>query len=270
MNKNKLFNEIYQKFNLERREVELIVCHVLKINSAKLIIYDESISESQHKSILKFCQQRHDGKPFAYITGIKDFWSLELKVNQHTLIPRPETETLVELALEKTHKDFNGCILDLGTGSGAIALSLAKERPKAKITAVDFSSECIAIAEFNKNKHAIENADFILGNWFDNLENNKYDIIVSNPPYVEENDEHLKDLSYEPMTALTAKNKGLADLFHIITNAQSYMKKGGWLILEHGYNQHERVQQHLLANHYKNVKSYKDLAGTPRITTAEF
>ncbi len=270
MKSHQNINKKYQSKFLEQREIDLILCHVLNVNTAGLFIYDKDITPDQHEQIINICKQREEGIPFAYITGQKAFWKLDLKVNKHTLIPRPETELLVEMVLSKTDKMFSGNILDLGTGTGAIALSIAQERPHANITAIDFSSECIKVAEFNKTQNKVANVNFIQSHWFEKIGPNTFDIIVSNPPYIDENDSHLKSLKHEPISALTAKNKGYADLFHIIENAKYFMNNGGTLMLEHGYDQSQTIQQYLHENCYKNVKSENDLAGIPRITMAEF
>ena len=270
MKNNPFLNKYYKNSSLHNREIDLILCHVLDINTAGLFIYNKTISADEDYLINDLCNKRSQGLPFAYITGKKSFWTLDLKVNQHTLIPRPETEMLVELVLQKTDANFKGRVLDLGTGTGAIALSIATERPFAKISAIDFSYECIKVAKFNKKQHSIKNVQVFQSDWFDNVGQDKFDIIVSNPPYIDENDAHLINLKYEPDTALTAKKNGFADLIHIIENAKKHLQKNGIIMLEHGYNQHTRVQQYLSQNNYKNVKTHNDLAGIPRITTAEF
>jgi len=270
MKNNTILNKYYKNSPLNNREIDLIICHVLDINTAGLFIYNKTISADEDYLINDLCNKRSQGLPFAYITGKKSFWTLDLKVNQHTLIPRPETEMIVELVLEKTDTSFNGNILDLGTGTGAIALSIATERPLAKISAIDFSNECIKVAEFNKKQHSIKNVKIFQSDWFNNIKQDKFDIIVSNPPYIDEDDDHLINLKYEPDMALTAKTNGFADLFHIIENAKKYLRKNGVIMLEHGYNQHIKVQKYLLQNNYKNVETHNDLAGIPRITTAEF
>jgi len=270
MHSNKSLNILYTKTNLEKREIDLIICYVLNINTAGLFIYDKEVSQKQQQQIIKLCQQRLEGLPFAYITGLKSFWTLDLKVNKHTLIPRPETEMLVELVLQRTSLNFDGNILDLGTGTGAIALSIALERPKAQISAIDYSLECLNIAQFNKDKYSIQNVKFFQSDWFENIGSEKFNYIVSNPPYIEDTDMHLESLKYEPISALTSKNNGLADIIEIIDKAKNHLKKDGTLMLEHGFNQKTSVQQLLKQRSYKNVKSFNDLAGIPRITIAEF
>ena len=208
--------------------------------------------------------------PLAYITGKKGFWTLDLIVNKHTLIPRPETEQMVELILKWTDKNFSGSILDLGTGTGAIALSIAKERSKAHVTAVDFSKECIEIAEANRNRYHLNNVKIFQSNWLSAFTTeDEFDFILSNPPYVAEKDPHLQDLSFEPITALTAKNNGLADLQTIINQAKKHLKPEAKLILEHGYNQQGMVHNMFQQNEYNNIKNYKDLSDNPRITVAQ-
>ena len=159
--------------------------------------------------------------------------------------------------------------MDLGTGTGAIALSIAQERPQAQITAIDFSQECVKIAQYNQQKYALHNVQIFQSDWFEQVESNKFDFIISNPPYIAENDQHMDKLKYEPASALTAKNNGLADLLHIIQQAPTYLHTNGFILLEHGYNQHIQVQKYLSENHYKNIKTHKDLAGIPRITSAQ-
>lgn len=261
--------ELYQQHSLDKREINLILCHVLGINTAGLFIYEKPISETIKKSIKELIQDRTNGKPLAYITGQKHFWTLDLKVNQHTLIPRPETELIVELILKWTDDNYSGSLLDLGTGSGAIALSIAKHRPKSTIIAVDFSAECVEIAQFNQQKNAIKNVSIQQSDWFSQLDNKKFDYVLSNPPYIAEGDPHLSALKYEPIYALTAKRKGYADLEHIINKSKMHLNPHGILVLEHGYNQSETVQKLLYENNYSEIKTHQDYANIPRITTAQ-
>ncbi len=270
MTTNTSLKNIYQDVDLEKKEIDFIICHALKINTAALYIYDDTVSDHQIATIKSMCQQRIEGLPLAYITGFKEFWKLNLKVNKHTLIPRPETEQIVELVINKTKTNFSGTILDLGTGSGAIALSIAFERPKAHVIATDFSLKCVETATYNKGQFGLKNVSIIQSDWFKSIDTMKFDIIVSNPPYIAEGDSHLKNLKYEPISALTAKNNGLSDLYHIIENSRHYLNDKGLLILEHGHDQARTVRECLLKFCYKNVKSHNDLAGIPRITTAEF
>ena len=261
---------LYTQFNLQKREVDLLLCHMLKINTAGLYIYDKKISIELKQQIIDKLKQRENGMPLAYITGIKQFWTLDLKVNQDTLIPRPETEQIVEIVIQQTEKDFNGKILDLGTGTGAIALSLAQERPSADVLATDISTKSLRVAEYNKNNYDLNNVRFLKSDWFNSITDEKFDYIISNPPYIAENDPHLAELGYEPILALTAKKNGLSDLYMIIQQAKKYLKQNGMIILEHGYDQHQQVQDYLRKNCYNFVKTHYDLCRTPRITTANF
>jgi release factor glutamine methyltransferase len=261
--------ELYQQHSLDKREINLILCHVLEINTAALFIYEKSIPEAAKNTINKLIQERTDGKPLAYITGHKHFWTLDLKVNEHTLIPRPETELIVELILKWTDDNYSGDLLDLGTGSGAIALSIAKHRPKSTIIAVDFSAECVEIAQLNQQDNAIKNVKIWQSDWFSQLDNKKFDYVVSNPPYIAENDPHLSALKYEPINALTAKRKGFADLEHIIKKSKEHLNTSGRIVLEHGYNQSKTVQKLLCENNYTEIETHQDLSNIPRITTAQ-
>ncbi|VAW36302.1 Peptide chain release factor N(5)-glutamine methyltransferase [hydrothermal vent metagenome] len=270
MSTTEFIKSLYQNNDLAKREIDLIICHVLGINTAALFIYAKDISQSQQHNILNFIQQRNDGKPLAYITGFKEFWTLNLKVNQYTLIPRPETEQIVELMLQWTDNKFTGTLLDLGTGTGAIALSIAQQRPNAKITATDISHECIKVAQYNQHKYSLTNINIFQSNWFESIGNDKFNYIISNPPYIAENNKHLKHLKHEPVTALIAQENGLADLFHIIQQAKKHLNNHGTILLEHGFNQHKEIQEYLNQNCYYNIKTHKDLAGISRITTAQY
>ncbi|MCF6288147.1 MAG: peptide chain release factor N(5)-glutamine methyltransferase [Proteobacteria bacterium] len=261
------FKELYLHSNLDKREIELLLCHVLQTNTAGLFIFEKTISPLQRQKIAKYIKHRENGKPLAYIAGYKAFWDLELKVNKHTLIPRPETEQIVELLINYTDVNFSGNILDLGTGTGAIALSIAKERCKANVIAVDVAKECVRVAKYNQQKNKIANVHIIHSNWFEKIDK-KFDFIVSNPPYIAEHDEHLQHLKYEPITALTAKKNGLADIEYIIQHANKYLKHTGQLIIEHGYDQSSAVQTLYKNNNYSKILTHKDFAGIARITSA--
>jgi len=271
MSHQNFIQSLYQKFDLDKREIDLVLCYFLKVNTAGLMIYRQAISDSLQQNISTALQKREQGTPLAYITGTKGFWSLDLLVNPHTLIPRPETELMVELLLKWTDKNFSGCVLDLGTGSGAIALSIAKERPKAKVIAVDFSSECVKISEANRNRYQLNNIKIFQSNWFSQINiEEKFEFILSNPPYVAENDPHLEDLRFEPITALTAKNNGLADLEKIISQAYKYLKPTAKLLLEHGYNQQEAVHNLFQRYGYVDIITFCDASNIPRITVAQY
>jgi release factor glutamine methyltransferase len=217
--------------------------------------------EQQYNTLL---QRYNAGEPMAYILGKKEFWSLELDVNPNVLIPRPETELLVELALEYEGDDLH--IVDLGTGSGAIALAIASERPTWNITATDNNPNALNVAQKNAQKFNLNNIKFIHSNWCDSLPDNTFDIIISNPPYVAADDPYFEPNNYEPKTALIAANNGLHDIKKIIIQSKTKLKPNGILMLEHGFQQGKMVRQLLRDCGYDNVATYNDLAGLERVT----
>ncbi len=215
--------------------------------------------------------RRQSGEPVAYILGHQGFWSLELEVASHTLIPRPDTELLVESALEllpatKLHA------LDLGTGSGAIALALASERPAWQLTGVDRVAEAVALAERNRQRLQLGNAVFLQSHWFDALLGQRYGLILSNPPYIRADDRHLGegDVRFEPSSALVSGADGLDDIRLIVDQAPNYLDDNGWLLLEHGFDQAEQVRGLLASAGFNEVHSRRDLAGHERISLGRF
>jgi release factor glutamine methyltransferase len=262
--------QLLQNFQIDKIDLDLVICTVLNITRTKLFIYDDDITEQQIQKINKLVNKLNQGWPFAYITGVKDFWTLELIVNQHTLIPRPETELIVEKILDLTNKDFNGTILDLGTGSGAIALSIASERKHASIIATDFSEQCLKVAKKNCDKYQLHNVEFIKSNWYEELKSKKFNFIISNPPYVAEKDPHLENLKFEPITALTSKNNGMHDIQTIIKHAKNHLLDSAVVMIEHGYEQSELVKSEFQKNGFIDIELIKDHAGLPRITMAKF
>lgn len=250
-------------------EAEILLCYLLKKNRAYLFAHpEELLSDEQFATYQNLLAERAQGVPIAYITGEREFWSLNLKVNRHTLIPRHETELLVELALEKLPNSPNTCILELGTGSGAIAIALAKERPQWHIVACDVSEEALLIAKENALHHQLSNVTFYLSDWYSNVPQQQYHAIISNPPYIAEQDPHLNegDLRFEPYNALASGQQGLADLLLIIKQGYDYLLPNGVLLLEHGYDQKLNVQAILIELGYKNVQSWKDIQGHDRVS----
>lgn len=252
-----------------RLEAELLLSHLLEKNRAFLFTYPEySLSESQIKAYRQAIDLRIKGTPIAYIIGQREFWSLPLKINRHTLIPRHETECLVELALTLLPQERSLDILDLGTGSGAIALAIASERPHWHITACDQSPEALIVAQDNAQSLQIKNITFHQSNWFDSIPAQKYHAILSNPPYIAQNDEHLNqgDLRFEPLSALVSGQEGLADLQYIIANSYNKLESNGLLLLEHGYKQKDALEQLLAKSGYCEIHCWSDLAGHHRVS----
>ena len=258
-------------------DVQLLIAFVLDKPTTYLVTWpDKSLSKSQFTQFISLFERRLNGEPIAYLTGKKGFWSLELFVSSATLIPRPDTEVLVEKALEIAQQftEKTECrLLDLGTGTGAIALSLASELKMWKVEAIDYSHDAVKLSERNAIENQITNCDIYQSDWFDNVPmGTKFDLIVSNPPYIDEEDVHLSqgDVRFEPKSALVASNNGLADIEHISKNARDYLVDNGYLIFEHGYDQGEKVRNILHSLGFENVNTKQDYAGNDRITFASY
>lgn len=252
-------------------EAQLLLMHVLKVNRAWLIAHaTDSVSADDGTRFDQLLQRRAQGEPVAHILGHREFFGLMLKVTPQTLIPRPDTETLVEAALAKVHGRMR--ILDLGTGTGAIALALAKHAPAAEVVAVDASEAALAVARENAQQLQLRNVVCVLSDWFTAVPAGRFDLIVSNPPYIERDDPHLRqgDLRFEPLTALASGVDGLDDLRQIVRLAPERLQHAGWLLLEHGYNQADAVQQLLNAAGFAGVDTLTDLAGQPRVTLGQW
>lgn len=263
-------------FNAEaiKLESQLLLQHVLNVNRAWLIAHQNDTLEANiHEAYTALINRRINGEPIAYILGYREFYGLKLKVTPDTLIPRPDTETLVEAALEKIEPDLPLNICDLGTGTGAIALAIAKNRSHAQVTAVDFSDKALEVARQNAQDLSILNCQFLQSDWLSALklngQNQKFDVIVSNPPYIEADDAHLSqgDLRFEPLSALASGKDGLDDIRNIISQAKNHLKPSGWLMLEHGYNQADSVSNLLKTAGFSEVSNARDLAGIQRVTS---
>ena len=258
-------------------DANLLLQAVTKRSRSAIFAFGETeLNEAEQNQLNKMLERRTKGEPMAYILGEKEFWSLPLKVSSDTLIPRPDTERLVEVALDWANKRLENQeslqILDLGTGTGAIALALASElKQKVQVLGVDFKPEVVVLAESNRQTLQIENARFQQSDWFSTLGNLQFDLIVSNPPYIDAEDENLQigDVRFEPLTALVADNHGLSDLQKIIENAPLYLKPNGALFLEHGWQQARDVQHIFRQNHWQAVETFQDYANLDRITKAE-
>ena len=250
-------------------EANLLCQQVFGVNRAWLISHqNDALKVNQQEAFEALVQRRLSGEPIAYILGSREFYGLQLKTTSATLIPRPDTETLVEAALTKISQNSNLDVLDLGTGTGAVALAIAKNRPHCKVRAVDASTSALSVALDNAQFLKLENVRLLESNWFSNLQNEKFDVIVSNPPYIAQDDEHLKqgDLRFEPLSALASGVDGLDDIRKIIQDTPHYLKSNGWLMLEHGYDQADAVAALLNARGFSKVAHAKDIAGTLRVT----
>lgn len=252
-----------------RLDSELLLAHVLQQSRTWLHTWPKKTLNAQQQSAFEaLLQRRVQGEPVAHILGEQDFWSLRLQVSPATLIPRPDTERLVELALERIPPDADWAIADLGTGSGAIALALASERPRCRVTGSDHSVEALDIARRNAEHLGLRNVQFIQSDWLADIPVREgFEMIVSNPPYVCENDPHLAqgDVRFEPRGALAAGADGLDAIRQLVYQAPDYLKPGGWLLLEHGYDQAETVQNLLSRAGFVKVADFIDYGGNPRV-----
>lgn len=256
-----------------RLDSEILLADVLQENRTYLFTWPERlVNAAQRQNFIDLLDRRRAGEPIAYIVGEQEFWSMPLKVTPDTLIPRPETELLVELALQRIPSGSKLNILDLGTGTGAIALAIARERPGCTVTGIDQSLQAITIAKENAVTLGIGNVSFMSGHWFRSITaDQKFDIIVSNPPYIALHDPHLSqgDVRFEPATALTSGDDGLDDIREISDQARHFLAPEGWLLIEHGYDQGEQITDLLTTLDYQNITDYNDLAKLPRIITAQ-
>jgi release factor glutamine methyltransferase len=253
----------------DRLDASLLLMHVLDRNHAWLFAHaDDEVSLEQATAFNELVTRRAEGEPVAYLIGRRDFWSLELEVTPATLIPRPETELLVELALARIPSDRPCSVADLGTGSGAIALAIASERPMAAVVATDASEDALHVARRNADRLGKERVRFVRGDWLAPLAGEAFDLIVSNPPYIESGDAHLSqgDLRYEPATALASGIDGLDDIRHIVSRAPGHLHPGGWLLVEHGWNQGDAVRAQLVDAGYVDVFTAQDLEQRDRVS----
>lgn len=263
-----------------RRDAEVLLCHVLNVDRAWLYTWGDRCAEAS--TLTRFnplVAARAEGQPVAYLTGEREFWSLSLATSPATLIPRPDTETLVEAALEKAaivNSMSPQRLLDLGTGTGAIALAFASEHPQWQVVGVDLHQEAVTLAESNARRNGITNAEFMVSDWFSALAlpgvgpatEKRFTLMVSNPPYLADDDPHLGqgDVRFEPHSALIADDQGLADLRCVVRESCHYLADNGWLILEHGMQQGEAVRQALRDAGFVDVASRKDLGTRERIS----
>ncbi len=253
-------------------DTQVLLSYVLQCNTAHLAAWPEkNLSEEQQAQYLQLIEQRKQGSPVAHLTKQREFWSLNFAVNDSTLIPRPETETLVEYILSKFDDKESLRLLDMGTGTGAIAISIASEKPTWEIYASDLTEDVLALAKHNSEDHQTNNITFIQSNWFTDISHNNFDIIVSNPPYIASADLHLEqgDVRFEPESALISGETGMDDIEHLCSHAKSYLKDDGYLIVEHGYNQKQLVTECFAKNDFINIEQKQDLSGHTRMTAGE-
>jgi len=260
--------QLMAQSGLPALEARTLAGYVLEKNSAWLIAHaDEAVSAKCENAFAAIAGRRVKGEPMAYIVGEREFYGLELHVTPAVLIPRPETELLVELALARIPGDVVARVLDLGTGSGAVAVALAKERPRARLTAVDVDYAVLALARANAKRHGVS-VRLFCGDWFGPLPGERFDLIVSNPPYVAAADPHLAlgDVRFEPRRALDGGADGLDCIRTIVATAAAHLRPEGWLLFEHGYDQADACRALLEADGYLEVQSWPDLAGIPRVS----
>ncbi|SDS93600.1 release factor glutamine methyltransferase [Halopseudomonas sabulinigri] len=249
-------------------DAELLLCQVLGKGRSYLRSWpDAQLGDEQIAAFHALLARRRAGEPVAYLLGERGFWTLDLQVSPATLIPRPDTERLVELGLELGPQG-PAAVLDLGTGSGAIALALAAERPDWQLTGSDRVAEAVVLAQCNAERLRLSNVQFVLSHWFAELQGQRFELIVSNPPYIAADDPHLAqgDVRFEPRSALVSGADGLDDIRHLVSTAPAHLQPGGWLLLEHGWQQAEAVAELLRARGYQQVQSWRDLGGNLRVT----
>ncbi|MGL5603243.1 MAG: peptide chain release factor N(5)-glutamine methyltransferase [Silvania sp.] len=255
-----------------RRDAEILLGHVTGRARTYILAFAETmLTRDEESQLAELLARRKTGEPVAHLVGEREFWSLPLYVSAATLIPRPDTECLVEQALARLPAS-PARILDLGTGTGAIALALASERPDCQVTAVDVMPDAVALAQRNVDRLALPNVTVVHSSWFSALADRQFETIVSNPPYIDEADPHLGegDVRFEPRSALVAAGQGLADLSQIITDARQHLVSDGWLLLEHGWTQGETVRALFLQAGYQQVETCRDYGGNERLTLGKW
>lgn len=256
-----------------RLDAELLMGLILRKPRSYLHAWPErDLTLGQATVYERLLRRRFAGEPIAYITGVREFWSMPMRVNPHVLIPRPDTELLVERALARLPADEDTRVLDLGAGSGAVSLAIARERPRAQVVGVDISHYALEVARLNARILKIGNVEFRESNWFDAVRGEKFHVVVGNPPYVAQDDPHLErgDVRFEPRLALDAGEGGMEAFRAILDRAHNYIVRQGWLLLEHGADQHMPLRRLLEAQHYYDITVHKDAAGHDRVTECRF
>lgn len=255
-----------------KRDAEILLGFVTNKSRTFLMAFSETeLTQSQLDSLNTCLKRRQTGEPIAYITGVKEFWSLKFQVSPSTLIPRPDTEKLVEIALEYLPKV--PCeVLDLGTGTGAITIAMATERQDCLFTAIEKNEQALILAQGNAKYNGVNNAYFLQGNWYKPIKGRKFSMIVSNPPYIDSTDIHLSqgDVRFEPRSALVADDEGLADIKVIVAGATKHLNQYGWLLIEHGWKQGEAVRTIFKQNGFQLVETHIDYSGNDRVTVGRW
>lgn len=252
-----------------RAEAALLLAHALGVSKAWLVAHaDDAVEPARAESFHDLVMRRTRGEPVAYLVGIRGFHALELEVTSDVLIPRPETELLVDLALQRIPVDADCAVADLGTGSGAVALAIASQRPRARVLATDASLAALNVARGNTMRLGLRNVAFAHGDWCAALGTARFDLIVSNPPYIADDDPHLQqgDLRFEPRAALASGADGLDAIRTIIRDARRHLREGGWLLFEHGYGQGTAGRELLTRHGYKDVLTERDLEDHQRVS----
>lgn len=265
-------SQLHKISDTPKLDAEVILLHIIHKQRGHLYTWpDERLTSDQATAFGEMVARRLLGTPIAHIVGEREFWSLPFMVNPTTLIPRPDTEILVETALNLPLAE-SARVLDLGTGTGAIALSLAYEKPEWKITAVDKIIEAVALAKANRAHLKLPQVEIVQSDWFDSVGSYDFNLIVSNPPYIDETDEHLSqgDVRFEPQSALTAGEEGFADLYHIASCARDYLTPGGYLLLEHGFGQAIQLRDKMIELGYENVATVRDFGSNDRCTVGRW
>lgn len=254
-------------------DAQVLLCHSLSKPHSHLRAWPEKqLTRAEHSHFQRLFEQRKQGFPIAYIIGCREFWSRDFKVNPSVLIPRPDTELLVEISLRLMVNKTKPRLIELGTGAGIIAITLAAERPDLAIIATDKSQEALELAQENAQFHNTNSIQFMRSNWFAEVAQSTFDLVVSNPPYIAPNDPHLLlgDLRFEPTTALVSAKQGLQDIGIICQQARTYLRTGASLLIEHGFDQQTPVKSLFSAAGYTNINVFTDLAGHPRVTTGQW
>lgn len=254
----------------ERQEAIWLLEHIVQVGALELKFrLEQSLTEVQTQQYLAGLQRLEQGEPLAYVTGSQPFWTLDLKVTSDTLVPRPDTEILVDTVLNLELPE-QCSMVDLGTGTGAIALALASERPRWQVLATDIYLPTLQVAQENAERHQLQQVRFACGAWFDAIPAQKFDLIVSNPPYIDPEDVHLQQLGAEPQRALIAQQKGLADLKIIIEQAVNLLNPQGWVVLEHGYDQGADVREIFSQAGFSQIRTVQDYGKNDRVTLAQW